>query len=135
MILWFFGGKIYIYIYILYILICSNTIAIVNVFIIFVKYLDWIIAIWVKLAKLIYIYIYIYINWTQGAPHGSVPTVPTSLLVGIIRWWHWRNLINRTDEYKYLLDMYVLFFDVHVSLFLILLKLCLNKFNFSKIML
>ena len=45
MIFWFFNGKI--------IFSCKNTIIIVNDFIVFVKFLSWIVAIWMKLSKLI----------------------------------------------------------------------------------
>jgi len=48
MIFWLFGGKIYIYIY-----IGKNTITIVNVFIVFIKFLGWVVAIWLSLASLI----------------------------------------------------------------------------------
>ena len=45
MIFLFFSSKI--------IFSCKNTIIIVNYFIIFVKFLSWIVAIWMKLSKLI----------------------------------------------------------------------------------
>ena len=45
MIFWFFSGKIN--------FSCKNTIIIMNDFIVFVKFLDWIVVIWVRLARLI----------------------------------------------------------------------------------
>ena len=45
MIFWFFGGKI--------VFFCKNTITIVNAFIVFIKFLSWIVVDWVRLVKLI----------------------------------------------------------------------------------
>ena len=69
-----------------------------NVFIVFIKFLSWIVAIWVRLARFNkkkrglkfwkgganyknkiynnYIYIYIDINWTQGGPGPPLRSVP-----------------------------------------------------------
>ena len=53
MIFWLFGGNISIYIYIYIYILAKIQSTIMNVFIVFIKFLGWVVAIWVSLASLI----------------------------------------------------------------------------------